>query len=359
MRRPASGLDLTELDAVTAHLDLVVDPTEELERRRRRSSRHTSPVRYMRAPGAPANGSGTNRSAVSSGRLQVAAGHALAADVQLARHADRHRLQQGVEHVAAGVGDRPPDRHRSPGDGRRRRRPGAPSTTPSSPSARRGSTAPGTSARHRVDAARAASASPPYSAVRPGSPVQPSSTSIRHVVGVACITVTPARAAGQRRQPRRIEHGRPGRRSPAGPRAATAGRSRAPRGRTTTSSPPARRRRAELPGSRRHRPARKLTTFAVLDLDALGPPGRARGVDHVGQLATADRPRAGSSSGAAAIADRVVVEQHDVGARLTAVDAGRRRSRLITTGRAGVLEHERQPAAPGSSDRAARTPRPP
>nr|WP_314413679.1 hypothetical protein [Streptomyces sp. DSM 40484] len=37
------------------------------------------------------------------------------------------------------------------------------------------------------------SASPPHNARRPGTPSQPSDTSICHVAGVACITVTPAR----------------------------------------------------------------------------------------------------------------------------------------------------------------------
>ena len=59
-------------------------------------------------------GSGTKRSAVSSGRLQVAAGQAVAADVQLAGHADGHGLQVRVQHVHLGVGDGAADGHGVP-----------------------------------------------------------------------------------------------------------------------------------------------------------------------------------------------------------------------------------------------------
>ena len=45
------------------------------------------------------------------GALEVAARQLDAADHQLARHAQRHQLQPGVQHVAAEVGDRLPDRH--------------------------------------------------------------------------------------------------------------------------------------------------------------------------------------------------------------------------------------------------------
>ena len=44
--------------------------------------------------------------------MQVAAAHAVAGDVQLARHADRHRLAMRVEHVQPHVRERTPDRHR-------------------------------------------------------------------------------------------------------------------------------------------------------------------------------------------------------------------------------------------------------
>ncbi len=63
--------------------------------------RARSPVRYIRARGSAPNGSGTKRSAVSSRPLAVAARHAVAADAELARDADRHRLAVRVEHVGS------------------------------------------------------------------------------------------------------------------------------------------------------------------------------------------------------------------------------------------------------------------
>ena len=80
------------------------------------SQRTRSPVRYRRAPGSALKGSGTKRSAVSSGPAQVAARQALAADEQLAGHAHGHRLQVRVQHVQ-------PARWPAAGrwDGRRRR----------------------------------------------------------------------------------------------------------------------------------------------------------------------------------------------------------------------------------------------
>ena len=61
------GLDLAELDAEAAHLHLVVDAAEELDRRRRRAS---GPGRRCGrgARRAVANGSATKRSAVRAGR---------------------------------------------------------------------------------------------------------------------------------------------------------------------------------------------------------------------------------------------------------------------------------------------------
>ena len=84
-------LDLAQLDAEAADLDLVVDAAEELERAVGDAS---APGRRCGTGAPPARrrtGSGTNRSAVSSGRSAVAAREAGAADVELAGHADRHR----------------------------------------------------------------------------------------------------------------------------------------------------------------------------------------------------------------------------------------------------------------------------
>ena len=85
--------DLAELDPVAAELDLMIRCGRGTRARRRHGSGRDRPVRYSRPPW-PANGSGTKRSAVSSGRLAIAAGQAGAADEQLSHRADRHRLER-------------------------------------------------------------------------------------------------------------------------------------------------------------------------------------------------------------------------------------------------------------------------
>ena len=57
--------------------------------------------------GAP-NGSGDEALRGQLGPVEIAARHAGAADVHLARHADRHRLSRARRARTAQVGDRPP-----------------------------------------------------------------------------------------------------------------------------------------------------------------------------------------------------------------------------------------------------------
>ena len=66
--RSEARLDLAELDAVAADLHLVVECDRGTRSRRPARQRARSPVRYSRALGRVAKGSGTKRSAVSSGR---------------------------------------------------------------------------------------------------------------------------------------------------------------------------------------------------------------------------------------------------------------------------------------------------
>ena len=87
-------LDLARLDAEAADLHLVVGAAEELERAVRPPAREVAGAVERALPASPPNGSGTKRSAVSSGPAEVAAREAVAADVELARHADRHRLRR-------------------------------------------------------------------------------------------------------------------------------------------------------------------------------------------------------------------------------------------------------------------------
>jgi hypothetical protein len=104
-------LDLAELDAETAQLDLMVDAAKELQLAVRQPARQVSGAvaAFTRRRG------GGVRDEALGGRLrasQVAAGEAAAAQQQLPGHADRHRLAAGVQQLNPGAGDRPADRRR-------------------------------------------------------------------------------------------------------------------------------------------------------------------------------------------------------------------------------------------------------
>ena len=117
------GLDLAQLDAEAADLDLVVEAAEVLDRRRPAASGPGRRCGRGARRAAPPKGSGTKRSAVSSGRLQVAAGRP-------ARRRCTARRRRRPAPAAAGrsstwmlrVGDRPADRARCRRASPRRRR---------------------------------------------------------------------------------------------------------------------------------------------------------------------------------------------------------------------------------------------
>ncbi len=147
--------------------------------------RARSPVRYRRAPGSPEKGSAMNRSAVSSGRLRypraspappISSSPGTPIGAGTPRRSRMYRLVlpigrpivsrwpgsvrwAHVDQIVVSVG--PYMFHRS--------RPRAISSS----------------------ASAGGSASPPQSARSPGVPFHPESTSIRHVVGVACMAVAP------------------------------------------------------------------------------------------------------------------------------------------------------------------------
>ena len=127
---------------------------------------------------------------------------------------------------------------------------------------------------------RAGSASPPQSAVRPGRPGQPASSNRRQVAGVACIRVIAVRSA-RRAGARGSTPSRARRCTTARPRRAAA-TARGRRCRRTASSPPAARRLAE-PGRCAHR-RDEVGERAVRISTPFGSPGRAGGVNHVGEL---------------------------------------------------------------------------
>ncbi len=110
------GLDLTQLDAVAAQLDLLVDAAEELQHSAGELPARQQPHQVAGAIEALSRlggGEGVRQEALGgeAGAAEVAARHAPAADQQLARDPRRHGRELAVDHVEAQVGDRPADRH--------------------------------------------------------------------------------------------------------------------------------------------------------------------------------------------------------------------------------------------------------
>ncbi|SYZ57610.1 hypothetical protein CPBF367_38900 [Xanthomonas arboricola pv. juglandis] len=97
-------LDLPQLDAEAADLDLTVQPTEELECAVRPISR---PVAGAIEACVRLHGKGTADVALGgqSGTAEVAGAQAFTADVQIARHPNRARTQPCVQHVVGGILD--------------------------------------------------------------------------------------------------------------------------------------------------------------------------------------------------------------------------------------------------------------
>ncbi len=111
------GLDLARLDAVAAHLDLVVAPAEVVEAASpslRPGGPPSTPAREVAGAVHPGPGPGVRvgQEAVGGqpGAAEVAACQAVAADVQLAGDTGRYGPQVRVQHVAAGAGQRAADR---------------------------------------------------------------------------------------------------------------------------------------------------------------------------------------------------------------------------------------------------------
>ena len=100
--------DLAQLDAETAQLDLVVDTADEFQ------VAVGAPARQVAAAVATAAGRAERIGDETLGRqfrqVQVALRHAVAGHMQLASHAQRHRLTIAVEQVNAAVADRTADR---------------------------------------------------------------------------------------------------------------------------------------------------------------------------------------------------------------------------------------------------------
>nr|QRW40704.1 linear gramicidin synthetase subunit D [bacterium] len=102
------GLDLAQFDPETAHLHLVVGAPHELQRPGLGPPHHVAGAVHPRA--GRAERVGHEAFAGQARPAQVAAGQSGAGHIELAGHADRHRLQAGVEYVRGAVDDRRTDR---------------------------------------------------------------------------------------------------------------------------------------------------------------------------------------------------------------------------------------------------------
>ncbi len=103
-------LDLARLDAKAADLHLAVDPSDEFDAAIGAGARQ---IAGAVEPGprlnAPRIGNEALRRDVRT--VQVSARHSVAAGVQLAHFARRQRPHSGIQHERLGIRDRPPDRH--------------------------------------------------------------------------------------------------------------------------------------------------------------------------------------------------------------------------------------------------------
>src|SRR5262245_62462444 len=91
---PEHGFDFPELDAESADLDLMIDPTKELDVPVGAITRQISGA--VKAPtGAFAEGIGNELLGGERGTIEVAARQTDPADAQLARHANRQTVGRG------------------------------------------------------------------------------------------------------------------------------------------------------------------------------------------------------------------------------------------------------------------------
>jgi hypothetical protein len=298
--------DLAQLDAVAANLDLLVDPAQVLQ------LAGGQPAHQVTGAVAALARRPADEPLVGQLRpVEVPAGQPGAADVQLARDPDRHRRAMLVEHVAAQVRQRPPDRGRHP----------AVQVGPRDPAVR-------DVHRGLGDAVHVDQRRPPVAVL--GEPLR----QLAHVQRVAAEHDRAQRQVAQRpagrgergaqpaeRRRRLVEHGDPlgaqhveqrlvvahhvGRHDDQ-PAAPGQGAPQLPHREVervrVQQRPHVVRAEVEQLGGGREQPHH----LAVLDEHALRPAGRARRVDHVGE---AVRPRQRCRVGAGG-GGRVVNEQH-------------------------------------------------
>ena len=186
-----------------------------------------------------------------------------------------------------------------------------------------------------------------------------SRNALQHATGTKCSVGDAARARDRLRQVRRVAV--PVRARQHQPRAGAAAARRAPSTETsklngvfcsTASSAPSADAVAASSSSRLH-------DAAVRDHHALGPAGRAGGVDDVGQVLRRQPPRAGFVAGARPTRVRVARPAQHRRAVRAAARAAQRAPASAAPARRAVRQHEAPAARPGTPGRAARTRRPP
>ena len=323
------GLDLARLDAEAAQLDLAVEAAEELQGA-------VGPVAGQVAGGVEADrgavGSGPRDEALGGqlGAIEVAAGQAVAADVQLARHADRDGPAAAVEEVDLRVGDGAAERDGGVGvldlvqggpDGRLGR------AVEVGQAAAGVEQVAGEGPREGLAAAED---------VQPAPPRQPASRSMRQVVGVACMTVAPEESirAARARPWRATSRGAITTRAPTsrGRKSSRAAMSKESEVAASRTSPPATPRRSRMA-------ARRLTRARWGIGDALGGAGGAGGVDHVGEVVGGGGRGGGvGREGGDGVAVAVAVEADDLG--VGGGQQGGEVPRGEQEGDAGIPEHE-------------------
>ncbi len=109
-------LDLSQLDADAAHLELVIEPAEIFDRPVRQPAGEVAGA-VEPAAGRKPRDVGDEALGGEVGPLPVAARHLDAADAQLAGNANRRLAPARIEDVDAGVGHRPADRNHREGTG--------------------------------------------------------------------------------------------------------------------------------------------------------------------------------------------------------------------------------------------------
>ncbi|SYZ57608.1 hypothetical protein CPBF367_38880 [Xanthomonas arboricola pv. juglandis] len=110
--RPQTGFDLPQLDTEAADLDLEVIAAQILQRTVGAPTHQVAGTVQSRVR-IPSEGIRNEALRGKFGTIEVAPGHAIAADMQFARHPQRNQLSRCVQHVHAGVADGSTDRNRT------------------------------------------------------------------------------------------------------------------------------------------------------------------------------------------------------------------------------------------------------